>query len=173
MLFLMFALRIIFAQGWYIGMYHISASAVSIATKQPLTQYSRLLTRHLPPEPLPRLHKPQIRPIPRERHRHGRRRTRRSIVLTTNKSRPRVQALRAASTGVQVLAFSDEGNWDRVSVLLESDIQSAGGLAGAGDLLVDIGVFDDEEADTEYDQVQVSYRALEWVGHQWIRRIKC
>ena len=42
-------------------------------------------------------------------------------------------------------------------MLLERDFQFAGFLAGVGCLLVDFGVFDDEEADTEYDQVQVSF----------------
>jgi hypothetical protein len=36
-------------------------------------------------------------------------------------------------------------------VLLERDLQLARLLAGVGCLLVDFGVFDDEEADSEYD----------------------
>jgi hypothetical protein len=36
-------------------------------------------------------------------------------------------------------------------VQLERDLQFAGVLAGAGGVLVDSGVLDDEEADTEYD----------------------
>ena len=41
-------------------------------------------------------------------------------------------------------------------MLLERDIQFASFLAGACGLLADPGVFDNEEADTEHDQVQVS-----------------
>lgn len=39
---------------------------------------------------------------------------------------------------------------------LERGVQLAGVLAGVGGILVDLGVLDDEEADSEYDQVQVS-----------------
>ena len=41
-------------------------------------------------------------------------------------------------------------------MLLERGIQPAGVLAGVSGVLVDSGVLDNEEADTEYDQVQVS-----------------
>lgn len=38
---------------------------------------------------------------------------------------------------------------------LEPDLQSAGVLAGLGGVLVGLGVSDDEEANTGYDQVPV------------------
>lgn len=117
--------------------------------------YSRLCSRHLPPQPLPRLHLPQIRPFSRCRHRHGGWRSRRPV-LPSHKERPRVQAFCSQTTRVQVLAFGDTGCGLELPVQLERDLQSASVLASIGDLLVDLGVFDDEEADSEYDQVQVS-----------------
>ncbi len=111
-LFLMFTLRIVFAQGWYIG----KSCSRSIALTQFTDKLSRLLPRHLPPQPLPSLHLPEIRPLPRSRHRNGRRRTRRPSLRITDKERPRVQALRTTITRVQVLAFSDARDYDRLPV---------------------------------------------------------
>ena len=123
------------------------------------TTYSGLLPRHLPPQPLPRLHLPQIRSFSRRRHRHGRRRPRRPTILPPHEERPRIQALCAPPPGIQVLARGDAGGVVGILLQLERDFQLAGVLAGVGGVLVDFGVFDDEEADTEYDQVQVRLHA--------------
>jgi hypothetical protein len=57
-------------------------------------------------------------------------------------------------------------------MLLERDLQSACVLAGIGGLLVDLGLLDNEEADTEYDQVQVgkrlSWRHMSGQDHDWM-----
>jgi len=116
---------------------------------------SRLLPRHLPPQPLPRLHFAQIRPFPRPRHGHGGRRTRRPIILPTHKERPRVQAFCAPTAGVQILACGDKGGLAGIRVQLERDLQPAGVLARVSGILVDLGLLDHEEANTEHDQVQV------------------
>ena len=53
------------------------------------------------------------------------------------------------------MARGYKSGYASIRVQLERDLQSAGVLAGVGGLLVDPGVLDDEEANTEHDQVQV------------------
>lgn len=152
LVFTAFALRIFLAQGWYIG----TAQYAPQQSKPQLTVgHSGVLPRHLPTQPLPCLHFSQIRPLPRSRYRYGRRCACRSGLFTPHKERSRVQAFRTETAGVQVLVRSNESRADWFHMLLERNLQSAGVLAGIGGVLVDIGVLDDEEADTEYDQVQV------------------
>jgi hypothetical protein len=105
--FIAFGLRIVFAQGWYIGTSRRadkthgeqSSKPTTTTTTTKTTQTnthprSRLLPRHLPPQPLPSLHLAQIRPQPRVRHRHGRRHALRPV-LPAHQKRRGVQAFRA------------------------------------------------------------------------------
>lgn len=51
---------------------------------------SGIFPRNLSSQPLPRLHLTEIRPLSRSRHGYGRRRARRTIILSPHKERPRV-----------------------------------------------------------------------------------
>lgn len=85
----------------------------------PLTlRHSRLRSRHLPSEPLPRLHYPQIRPLPRRRHRYGRWRTCRTI-FPAHEERSGIQAIRAQTTRVQILALGDKSGGFELCMQLE------------------------------------------------------
>ena len=129
-----------------------------------LIQISGLRTRHLPSQPVPRLHLAEIRPFARARYGHGGWRTSRTSFIITYKERPGVQAIRAQTARVQILAFGYASSWTCIFVQLERDLQSASLLAGIGGVLVDPGLPYHEKADSEHDQVQVGQDSAGSVG---------
>lgn len=59
-----FFLRILLAEGWYIGK-HLFASHLQFEFVSNMLNRSRVRSRHLPPEPLPRVPPAQVRPLQR------------------------------------------------------------------------------------------------------------
>lgn len=101
---------------WYVdGVLYIQLGSGTRQDQLTICDYcSRLHPRHLPPQPLPGLPNPQIRPVAHPRRRPGGRRRRQPA----HKAGRRVPALCAPSPRVQVLALGHPRHHHRLRVHL-------------------------------------------------------
>lgn len=94
---------------------------------------SRLLARHIPPQPLPRRHIAEVRPLAGTGRGHGGWNGGRA----PDEGGPGVQAVREEASRVQVLVLEHQGDSRRIRVQLVPDVRPACLLAGPGRVLAD------------------------------------
>merc|ERR1712000_496716 len=127
-LFVIFALRILLAQGWYVVAYALAIYLLNL--------FLAFLTPKFDPSNEAMDNEMEDGSVGAL---HARRRG--------------VQALHPPSPGVQVLVLGHQGHHNWLRVQLVRDLQRAGVLACTADVLVHAGLPDDAQANSAHDQV--------------------